>query len=316
VAITKRKTVVAAFESRQHAQQAVEELRRSGFRDDQIGVMAQDNQEQASSTTDEKASRAGTGAVAGVVAGAGVGTLWGLGIMAGLLPAIGPVIAGGTLAALLASAATGAAAAGLAGALIGMGIPEEEAHYYEGQFKSGRVLVTVNADGRYDEAREILRRFHGYDYESGSRAVASGEACGTMTGSKMVTGSQTVQAREEELRVRKQPVETGEVRIRKEVHSEHRTLDVPIKKEEIVVERVPTTGRKVAETDINKGSEIRIPVSEEEVHIEKQPVVKEEVRVSKRQIEDTKQVGGTVRKEEIKVEKQGNANVHDERRRP
>jgi len=310
----KRATVVAAFENRQQAQQAVEELRRKGFRDDEIGIVAQDTQKGESATTDEKTGHAETRAIAGAVAGAGVGTLWGLGIMAGLLPAIGPVIAGGTLAAILASAATGAAAAGLAGALIGLGIPEEEARYYESEFKSGRILVTVKADGRYDEAREILRRLNGYEHQSGDRSAVSGESCATATGSKMAAGSQTVQAREEELRVRKQPVQAGEVRVHKEVHTEHRTLDVPVKKEEVVVERVPATGRNVAATDIREGADLRVPVMEEEVHIEKQPVVKEEVRVSKREVEDTKQVGGTVRKEEIKVEKEGKANVRDERR--
>ena len=56
-----------------------------------------------------------------------MGALWGLGILAGIVPAIGPAIAGGTLAAILSSAAAGAATAGVAGALIGLGIPEDEA---------------------------------------------------------------------------------------------------------------------------------------------------------------------------------------------
>jgi len=76
------------------------------------------------------------------------------------LPAIGPVIAGGVLASVLASAAGGAAVAGIVGALIGMGVPEEEAAYYESEFRSGRTLVTVQADGRYDEVVALLRR-HG-----------------------------------------------------------------------------------------------------------------------------------------------------------
>ena len=70
------------------------------------------------------------------------------------------------LAALLASAATGAAAAGLVGALIGMGIPEEEAKYDEGEFQAGRTLVTDRAAGRYDEANAILNRHSGYDWSS------------------------------------------------------------------------------------------------------------------------------------------------------
>jgi len=62
---------------------------------------------------------------------------------------------------------------------------------------------------------------------------------------------------------------------------------------------------------------VRIPVREEQVHVEKQPVVKEEVNVSKRQVQDTQRVSGEVRKEDIRVEKSGDVNVkeRDQRRK-
>jgi uncharacterized protein (TIGR02271 family) len=41
--------------------------------------------------------------------------------------------------------------------------------------------------------------------------------------------------------------------------------------------------------------------------------VTEEVTVGKRKVQETKQVGGTVRKEEIKVDKTGDVNVRDKR---
>jgi hypothetical protein len=47
-----------------------------------------------------------------------------------------------------------------------LGIPEEEARFYEGEFHLGRTLVTVQAPGRYEEARDILRRHGAYDVES------------------------------------------------------------------------------------------------------------------------------------------------------
>jgi len=55
------------------------------------------------------------------------------------------LFAGGTLAAILASAAGGAAAAGIAGALVGLGIPEDEAKHYDSEFQAGRTIVTVKA---------------------------------------------------------------------------------------------------------------------------------------------------------------------------
>src|SRR5437016_315385 len=65
------------------------------------------------------------------------------GILAGVIPAVGPVPAIGTLGTALLNAAGGAALAGIAGALVGWGIPEEDARYYEGEVNAGRHLVTV-----------------------------------------------------------------------------------------------------------------------------------------------------------------------------
>lgn len=305
---TKRTVAVGVFEDRQHAQQAVMELRRLGFREDQIGVAVREGKTvEGATAVSDKGTNVAASAGIGAATGAGLGALWGLGILAGVLPAIGPAIAGGTLATILSSAAAGAAAAGLAGALIGLGIPEEEAHYYENEFKSGRTIVTVKADGRYDEALAVLRRFGAYD-------MSNRHASTTSTTTRAGAGThgeagKTIQVKEEELRVHKQPVETGEARIRKEVHVEHKTIDVPVKKEEVVIERHPVSGHRASASDIKAGEEIRIPVREEQVHVEKQPVVKEEVTVGKRTVQDTERVAGTVRKEEVKVEKQGSVDV-------
>src|SRR5207248_5845370 len=80
-----------------------------------------------------------------------------------IIPGFGPAIAGGILTATIGGVVIGAAAGGLFGALIGLGVPEEEARYYEGEFQSGRTLVTVKADGRQQEAYNILHRNGGYD---------------------------------------------------------------------------------------------------------------------------------------------------------
>jgi hypothetical protein len=90
----------------------------------------------------------------------------GLGVLAGVIPVIGPAIAAGTLATILTNAAGGAAIAGLSGALIGWGIPEEHAKYYDGQLQAGRVVVTVHAEDRCDSARTILESHGGYNHES------------------------------------------------------------------------------------------------------------------------------------------------------
>lgn len=165
---TERMSVVGVFEHIYDAQAAIRDLKDAGFRDEEIGVAGpgEHDETMGAARSTEKGTHAPEGAAAGAATGAGVGALWAIGITAGVVPAIGPVIAGGALAAVLASAAGGAAVAGLAGALIGMGIPEEEATYYENEFRAGRTIVTVKTTTRQDEAREIFGRFRGYDMTS------------------------------------------------------------------------------------------------------------------------------------------------------
>jgi hypothetical protein len=161
--------VVAAFRTHSDAQQAVRDLRSEGFVDEQIGLAAQDREGLYSEGGTRQDSldnnQAGEGAAIGATAGLGAGALWGLGIVAGVLPAIGPVIAGGALAAIVASAASTAAAGGVIGALIGLGVPEEEAEYYQRELEQGRTIVTVRASGLDAEnARRILDRSNAYDF--------------------------------------------------------------------------------------------------------------------------------------------------------
>jgi hypothetical protein len=160
------RVAVGVFDDSIQAQNAIAELKRAGFRDDQIGLAVRDEGESSHlAQSMENDTHAGEGAVAGMVAGAGIGGAWALGIAAGVLPAIGPVIAGGLLGSLLASAATGAAAGGIVGALIGMGVPEEEAQHYEEHFHAGRVIVTVQAGDRFSEAATIMSTFGAFDQE-------------------------------------------------------------------------------------------------------------------------------------------------------
>ena len=118
-----------------------------------------------------------------------------------------------------------------------------------------------------------------------------------------------IPVREEELQAHKQLVETGEVRVRKEVVTEHRTLEVPVQREEVVIERHAPTGEPGA-SDIRPGEELRIPVRKEQVTVEKRPMVKEEVTVGKRVVESTERVSGEVRKEVVRVEREGDVDIH------
>jgi hypothetical protein len=151
--------VIGVFRDRDEAQRAVEALRRAGFPDSQIGFIGRPG---AGGVNESGvAAHAGEGAAAGAIGGGVIGTLWGLAAAANLLPGVGPVIAGGLAAALLASAAAGAAVGGTAGVLIGLGVPPEQASYYERELQEGRFLVTVQPQGRAADALAILRDHSG-----------------------------------------------------------------------------------------------------------------------------------------------------------
>jgi hypothetical protein len=169
---TSRPVIVGLFLDRCDAQRAVNELRRSNFREDQVGVVSRSaagippaEVPAADAATHSKIVE---GTALGAASGAGLGALWALGIAAGALPALGPVIAGGLLMSVLASAGATAAVGTVVGALIGLGIPEEDAWYFEKEFNSGRTLVTVRPEGRWAEAEAILRDYGALDLQSGA----------------------------------------------------------------------------------------------------------------------------------------------------
>ncbi|SRR2546425_10760455 len=44
-----------------------------------------------------------------------------------------------------------------------LGVPEDEARYYQNELDAGRIIVTVQADGRQEDARAILESNGAYD---------------------------------------------------------------------------------------------------------------------------------------------------------
>ncbi len=172
---TQPSTQVGVFTDPRRAQAAVAELKRSGFVDEQIGLVG--HAEPSTSSTAEQVTdkRISEGTATGAAVGASLGALWGIGIAAGLFPAVGAVFVGGTLMALLASAGGGAVLGSLIGALIAVGVPQDEAAYYEQEFRRGKILVTVQSTGRSALAHEILQRHGAYDHAS-SAGTSAGSA--------------------------------------------------------------------------------------------------------------------------------------------
>jgi uncharacterized protein (TIGR02271 family) len=187
---------------------------------------------------------------------------------------------------------------------------DEQWQYYRSGIGQGGAVVTVRASAdRLQQARTILGRYNA-DFRNSGFDRGEFAASGTAEAG----ADQRLQLRGEMLRTYKERIGTGEVRLRKEVVSENRNINVPVSREEVVIERVGAdeAGRVSGKVgDIGEGQEIRIPVSEERVRVEKQPVVTGEVRVGKRAVQDTQNVNETVRREEVRVEKEGDVNVAD-----
>jgi hypothetical protein len=152
-----QKRAVGVFSSRHDAENALNELRTSGFSMDRVSVLAK-NAEQGENiggaeVSDRGDTEAKEGAGIGAVAGTILGGLGGLlvGLEALIIPGVGPFLAAGTLATTLAGAGLGAATGALVGALTGLGIPEEDARAYSKRVSEGDYLVMV--EGTEDDIR-------------------------------------------------------------------------------------------------------------------------------------------------------------------
>jgi uncharacterized protein (TIGR02271 family) len=150
--------------------------------------------------------------------------------------------------------------------------------------------------------REVLARRYGamgFDANSGAYAYARQ--------STVERDRTTLTRSEEELHIGKREVARGEVRIGKHVETERVSEPITTRREEVVIERRPVEAGARADASIAE-DEIRIPLTEEEVVVEKRPVVKEELVVGKRVVEDQEVVEADVRREEFDVDK-NNANI-------
>ena len=118
-----------------------------------------------------------------------------------------------------------------------------------------------------------------------------------------------IQLREEELVANKRTVEAGQVELRKDVVAERRTVEVPVTREEVFIERHPVERRAVDGGLGAAGEVIAVPVREEEVSFEKRVVVTEEVEVGKRAVQETRTASDTIRKEVLDVNTEGDVDV-------
>jgi len=306
-------TVVGLFHERRNAEAAIADLERAGFSSDQIGfashgdsTMASGRAGDANVTTD---TGPGSGALSGAMTGGVIGGV--LGALASLaIPGVGPVVAAGILGPILGGAAAGAglgaAGGGLIGGLATTGVSEDDARYYDEQFRSGRSLVTVKAGDREAEARAIIQRHDGHDRSTAGSASSMGSTATRSTHAADTKGTIRVPEIEERLDVQKREVQQGEVRIQKHVEERKETIPVSLEREEVHVERRDVAERPIApgeRVEAFKDETISVPVRGEEARVTKEAVVTGEVVVDKERHTEREQVSDTVRKTHVEVDK-------------
>ena len=110
----------------------------------------------------------------------------------------------------------------------------------------------------------------------------------------------------ETLDVQKRKVETGGVRIKKIVHEREEVVDEPLIREEVQVKRVPINRVVDAPVPVRHvGNTMIISLLEEVLVVEKRLMLKEELHITKSEVETYKPQRVTLRSEEAVVERVG-----------
>lgn len=158
---------IGIFSSKRYAEQALNQLRNSGFSMDDVSILTQnpdhDNQIAGAEIRERGDTEAQEGAGIGAVTGTVLGGIGGLlvGLEALFIPGVGPFLAAGTIATTLAGAGIGAASGAIIGALTGAGIPEEDARAYDKQISQGGYLVMIEGYKDSIERAAAIMKQHG-----------------------------------------------------------------------------------------------------------------------------------------------------------
>jgi uncharacterized protein (TIGR02271 family) len=173
---------------------------------------------------------------------------------------------------------------------------------------------SIDPDGQLSQQEEAaLYRHYGLEYSEARSGSGLPEGDAATTGTTGTTGRDTsgpttddaMTRSEEELHVGTEQRERGRARLRKYVVEEEVTQTVPVRREEVRIEREPIT-------DGNVGAALDGPAISEEEHevtlhaeravVDKEAVPVERVRLDKTTVTEQQQVTEGLRKEEIEVE--------------
>ena len=113
--------------------------------------------------------------------------------------------------------------------------------------------------------------------------------------------------RKEELDIAKNKVQAGEVTLSKEIVEEQKSVDVPVTHEEVIIQR--RAMNEPSDSPIGEEETLHIPVSEEHFEVGKHTVITGEISAQKHEVEETKHIEETLKREEARVDKSGDAYI-------
>jgi len=169
-------SVMGIYPDRTTVSDAVNVLRKAGYRATDISVLASDNAGSKDFAL-EKHSKAADGAAMGSVAGAVVGAAlaWLVSIQSvSPVTALGPLVTAGPVLAALAGAGAGGALGWIAGLLAGLPLTQYVAKRYAGRIRRGGILLSAHCDSPEwcDRAKRALKDTGARDISFASESSA------------------------------------------------------------------------------------------------------------------------------------------------
>jgi len=149
------------------------------------------------------------------------------------------------------------------------------------------------ATGRHEQA--------GGRPDTGRQDMTRQDASGQRTTGQRGTGQESMTRSEEQLKIGKEQVETGRVRLVKHTVTEQQNITVPVSHEEVRVVREPITGGGAPRGRAFGDEEAEVVLHEERPVVGKETVAVERVGLGKETVTEQRTVSGEVRKERIDV---------------
>ncbi len=168
--MAKNTSVMGIYPDRTTLSDAINVLRKAGYRTTDISVLSSDNQGSKDFAVEPR-TKALEGAATAAAAGAVVGAVsaWLVSIQTVTIAVLGSLVAAGPVLAAVAGAGAGGAVGWIVGLLAGMRLPEYVAKRYEGRIRHGGILLSVHCDSPEwcGRAKKTLK-------DTGARNISSG----------------------------------------------------------------------------------------------------------------------------------------------